>query len=140
MNFQTTLSLAIIALLLSSAFAQGRRAPQPAAQRIAPPAALKCSRDHLTSFTGRILAYRRTPARLFLRVRTDEATTESFTIKLSKDEKAETYFLLRGEAFTQNDWQAIESSTGRLKQGMRATVWVCDDGSKPVIDWRPAEK
>lgn len=155
-RFGKSIALFVCVLFLSAAtqlFAQGRRAPQPensraaaGGQRIAPPSALKCSRDHLTSFTGKVIAYRRSPTRVFLRVRTDEETTESFSLKLTKAEDATKFFLLRGDAFNSNDWALIESSTGKLRQStgamgtMRATVWVCDDRSNPVISWQPPEK
>jgi acyl-homoserine-lactone acylase len=112
-------------------------------QRLRPPSSLKCSRDNLTSFTGRVLAYGRMKDHIFIRVRTDEETTESFTIDLAKtkteDDPAK-WFLMRGEAFKQSDWELIESGMGKIKPNMRATVWVCKDGSTPVIDWRPPEK
>ncbi|MBX3277698.1 MAG: hypothetical protein KF868_06815 [Acidobacteria bacterium] len=109
-------------------------------QRAAPPARLRCSRDHLTSFTGRILAYRRQPGRIYIRIRTDEDTTENFTLRFPRDEDAARNFLMRGEEFKSEDWKRIETRPGRLKPGMRAIVWVCDDGSTPVVDWRPAEQ
>ena len=120
--------------LLSLTFAAGLP------QRTRPPASLQCSRDHLTSFQGRILEYKRNQQDLSLRVRTDEETTESFTLKWGPSEKAETWLLLRGEAFKAEDWKQIESAPGKLQEGMRVFVWVCDDGSKPVFDWRPKEK
>lgn len=146
------LTLALAALFVYSATsmqAQNRRAPQPqpedasrasAGQRLAPPSAIKCSRDHLTSFTGRILAYQRSSSRIFIRVRTDEETTESFTLKLARKDEAVEHFLMRGETFRQSDWKLIESAPGKLHQPMRATIWVCDDGAAPVIDWRPPER
>ncbi|MBS1811487.1 MAG: hypothetical protein JST84_25215 [Acidobacteria bacterium] len=109
-------------------------------QRLRPPSSLTCSRDHLTSYQGRILAYRRSKNIIFLRVRTDEATTETFTLKWKATEKAEKWFLLRGEEFKPEDWKLIESAPGKLIAGTRMIVWVCDDGSKPVFDWRPKEK
>ena len=110
-------------------------ATQP--QRLRPPASLTCSRDHLTSFQGRVLEYKREPQEIFLRVRTDEDTTEMFTLKWSSSERAETWFLLLGEQFKSGDWSRIESSSGKLHDGIRIIVWACDDGSKPVFDWRP---
>ncbi|MGE0130406.1 MAG: hypothetical protein AB7U82_20205 [Blastocatellales bacterium] len=138
---------AIIISVAPAALAQARGAPQPqsenqraAGQRIAPPSALKCSRNHLTSFMGRVTSYQRSQTRIFIRVRTDEQTTESFTLKFTKNDDPAKLFLMRGEEFKQSDWKLIEVSTGRLRKPMRAIVWVCDDGSNPVIDWRPPEK
>ena len=74
-----------------------------------------------------------------LRVRTDEETTENFTLRFPKTEDGSKHFLLKGEGFKPEDWGQIEVSRSRLKPKMRATVWVCDDGSTPIIEWRPAE-
>jgi hypothetical protein len=138
---------AIIISVSSTAGAQAPVAPQPqnenqraAGQRIAPPSSLKCPRNHITSFMGRVTAYQRTHTRIFIRVRTDEETTENFTLKFTRNDDPTRLFLLRGEEFKQNDLKLIEVSTGRLRKPMRAIVWVCDDGSNPVIDWRPPEK
>jgi acyl-homoserine-lactone acylase len=108
-------------------------------QRLRPPSSLKCSRDNLTSFTGQVLAYERKEDRIFLRMRTDEETDESFTVRMAKTDDAKRWFLMRGEEFKESDWELIESGKGKLKPQMRATVWVCKDGSNPVIDWRPPE-
>lgn len=109
-----------------------------AGQRLRPPASLKCSRDHLTSFQGRAIDYKRSEKQIVIRVRTDEETTESFTLNWG-DDKPEKWLLLRGEEFKPADWKLIEGAPGRLIDGMRLIVWVCDDGSKPVLDWRPRE-
>jgi hypothetical protein len=109
------------------------------AQRIAPASPLKCDRNHLTSFMGRVVSYRRDSTHIAIRMRTDEKTNESFEIKLVDGDSAEKHFLMRGEIFQPNDWQAVEASRSVLKPGMRAIIWVCDDGSAPVIDWRPPE-
>ena len=108
-------------------------------QRPRPTTSIKCSRDHLTAFQGRILEYKRSPQDIAVRVRTDEDTTESFTFKWGASEKIETWFLVQGEAFKPEDWKRIESAPGKLQDGMRVIVWVCDDGSRPVFDWRPKE-
>lgn len=109
-------------------------------QRLRPPASLKCSRDHLTSFQGQILEYKRGKNNIYLRVRTDEDTTETFNLKWDDPDKAEKWFLLRGQPFKAEDWKLIESASGQLNDGTRVIVWVCDDGSKPVFDWRPKER
>ena len=106
-------------------------------QRVRPPASLKCSRDQLTAFQGRILDYKRGQLEITLRVRTDEDTTENFTLKWEASDKAEAWFLLRGEEFKADDWNQIESARGKLHDDMRIIVWLCSNGSKPVFDWRP---
>jgi hypothetical protein len=102
--------------------------------RLAPPESVKCDPNHLTSFTGRVLSYRRKPGRVTLRVRTDEETTESFTLRFGKRADAARWFLMRGESFERTDWALIERRRYQLRPRMRATVWVCDDGSNPTID------
>lgn len=110
------------------------------AQRLMPPESVTCDPNHLTSFTGRVLWYQRGPGRVRLRMRTDEETTESFTLKFPKGEDAAKWFLLKGGPFKPGDWALIERRRYRLRPRMRATVWVCDDGSNPTIDWRPGEQ
>jgi hypothetical protein len=129
------LSLSLGALSVAAVDANSERP----SQRIRPPASLKCSRDHLTAFQGRVLDYSRGKQDMSLRVRTDEETTESFSLKWAATEKPETWFLLRGEGFKTDDWKLIESGPGKLLADTRIIVWVCDDGSKPVFDWRPRE-
>jgi hypothetical protein len=73
-------------------------------------------------------------------MRTDEETTESFTLRFRRSEDAARWFLLMGESFKPSDWRLIERSRYRLRPKMRATVWVCDDGTNPIIDWRPGER
>ena len=107
--------------------------------RIAPPARLECPRDNTTSFTGRVVAYRRAAGRVFLRVRTDEQTTEEFTLRAADLRRL---FLLRGEAFRRGNWRRIETRPGRLRAGVRATVWACYVGDEPqakLIDWSPGQ-
>jgi hypothetical protein len=111
--------------------------------RLRPPAGLSCDRNHTTSFTGRITAYSRTSRRIFIRVRTDEQTTEQFTIRLGRSEEASGKFLFQGEAFKPENWKRIERARGLLRPKMRATIWACrddkDDFRAELIDWRPNE-
>jgi hypothetical protein len=111
--------------------------------RLRPPPGLSCDRNHTTSFTGRIMAYSRTSRHIFIRVRTDEQTTEQFTIRLGRSEEASSKFLFQGEAFKPEDWKKIERGRGLLKPKMRATIWACrddkDDFRAELIDWRPGE-
>ena len=110
--------------------------------RLAVPPSLRCPRDNTTSFTGRVLAYRRTPGRVLIRVRTDEETTEQFTLTHPKRGDAASLFLIDGQPFTKGDWRRVEARAGRLRPNMRATVWACYEGGEPKaekIDWRPAE-
>ena len=113
--------------------------PDAAIQRPRPPESIKCSRDRLTAFQGNVTAYSRAKQDMTLRVRTDEDTTENFSLKWAADEQPDTWMLMRGQPFKAGDWKLIESAPGKLFEGTRAIVWVCADGPKPVIDWRPKE-
>jgi hypothetical protein len=111
-----------------------------ATQRPRPPASLTCTRDHLTAYQGRVLDYKRGPQEITVRILTDEDTNESVSLKWTAAEKPETWLLLRGAPFKSDDWKLIESGPGKLNDGMQIIAWVCDNGSKPVLDWRPAER
>lgn len=106
-------------------------------ERIAPPARVQCPRNHLTAYNGRVLAYRRNAARTFIRVRTDWDTTEQVTLRHGKRRTPAEWFLLHGETFHDRDWAVIESRRGQVHPGMRANIWVCDDGRNPIVDWQP---
>jgi len=107
-------------------------------QRLRPPEKIRCSRDHLTSFSGAVLTFKRNNNETFLRIRTDEDTTETFILKHLGKESAAEWFLLRGKAFESSDWKLIEIRRNKLHPRMRATVWACDDGTTPIVDWQPA--
>lgn len=125
-----------------AAHAPRARAPQREG-RLATPGGLRCSRDNTTSFTGRVLAYSRVRRKVFIRVRTDEETTEQFTIVFGRRGDPESFFRLRGEPFGVRDWRKVETRAGRLRPGMRATVWACYEGDEPkaeLINWMPPER
>jgi hypothetical protein len=108
------------------------------AQRIRPPDKITCSRDHLTSFTGKVLSMKRQKGSTRIRMRTDEETSEQFTLRHATDNPSE-YFLMWGEKFSESDWKRIETGKNQLRSNLRATVWVCDNGGNPVVDWQPAK-
>ena len=110
------------------------------AQRLMPPESVKCDPNNLTSFTGRVISYRRSQGHVTLRMRTDEGTTENFTLLHKKPEDAARSFLMKGESFKQSDWALIERRRNQLRPHMRATVWLCADGSELIVDWRPGER
>lgn len=107
--------------------------------RIMPPPELKCDRNDLTLYDGRILAYRRRTGTTFLRVRTNFDTTEEVTIRHRGTDDPSKFYLLNGKPFLKADWHLIEKSKGILKADLRANVWVCRDhpSIQPVVDWRP---
>ncbi len=107
------------------------------AGRVRPPETVTCDRNNLTVYSGKALSYTRSAGRVTLRIRTDWDTTETVSLRHSRKSSPARWFLLRGAAFTNSDWNKIESSKGRLLQGMRASAWVCSDGRAPIIDWQP---
>ena len=113
--------------------------------RLMPPTGLKCDANHVTSFTGRVLAYSRHSGRIFIRVRTDEQTTNEFTIPYAEGEDISKWFMIDGQAISEGDLQKIESRWKRKKRSVRATVWACYDNdwretTAEIIDWRPRER
>ena len=41
---------------------------------------------------------------------------------------------MQGEPFTPAEWSRIESRKGVLREGTRASAWVCADG-RVMVDW-----
>ena len=122
----STVTPALLAVLLVAA-------PE-APSRLSPPTAVTCPRDHLTSYTGRVVSYRRTADALDLTIETDWDTTERARLAPLRHE----HLLVRGAPFAAADWTRIESSPDRARPELRATAWVCDDRRPPVVDWQPA--
>jgi len=119
----------------------GREAARshPEQGRIMPPAQLKCDRSDLTSYDGRVVAYRRRKGSTFLRMRTNFDTTEEVTIRHRGTDDPSRFYLLNGLAFTKADWKLIEVRPKVLKTGIHANVWVCrgKPSIQPIVDWRP---
>lgn len=103
--------------------------------RITPPAAAECPRDRLTLYSGLVLRYRRSADRTVIRIRTEWQTTEEVTISHPGSDDPSRWFLLDRKRFDAHDWPRIEQRPGRLRSGMRAAAWVCDDGRNPIVDW-----
>lgn len=92
-----------------------------------------------------MLAYSRRSGRIFIRVRTDEETTNEFTIPYAKGEDITKWFAIDAQAMKPNDLAKIESGWKRNKRPARATVWACYDNdwrklSAERIDWRYGER
>ena len=107
--------------------------------RLMPPTVLKCDRSDLTSYDGKVLAYRRRWGSTYLRIRTNFDTTENVTIRHPRTDDPSEFYLINGQPFAGNDWRRIEKRRKVLKPGMRANVWVCRGNPKiqPVVDWQP---
>jgi hypothetical protein len=135
--FSTLLS--VVALSVSVAgMAHVPRQPQQRG-RVMPLPGLKCDRNDLTLYDGRVIAYRRRSGSTFLRIRTNFDTTEEVTLRHPATDDPSKFYLLNGQPFTKNDWRRIERRRKVLITGMRANIWVCRDNPtiQPVVDWQP---
>jgi hypothetical protein len=141
-RLSTACGLACALTLTAAQDAASTPATSQRGGRLAAASDLRCPRDNTTAFTGRVLAYSRGRGRVFIRVRTDEQTTEQFTLRYGGGDFRR-LFRLRGEPLAGGDMARIERSAGRLRPNMRATVWACYEGDKLYaerIDWRPPEE
>jgi hypothetical protein len=123
----------MLAAVLQGAALQERRLPGKAR----PPEAADCPRDKLTAYIGRVAAYARTPKRIVIEIETDWESREKAELHYSSEQDVTRWFLFRGEPFRPEHWSQIEERPGRLRKGVRAAVWVCEDGGNPLIDWEP---
>jgi hypothetical protein len=124
-----------VGLLAALALAGPSAGLAPAQGRLRPPDFVACDRNHLTAFTGRVVSLVRASATTTLRMETDEGTTERFVVR-HPGADATAWFHLGGAAFTAADWKALLPG-GSLREGARATVWVCADEPNPAVDWEP---
>jgi Tfp pilus assembly protein FimV len=136
----------VASLVLASAAPAdaARSVPAPAAAsasaspgRMRPPP-LACDANHLTVWPGRVTGYMRRKDSTWLRIATDDDTVESTTLRHPGEANAARHYRLNGAPFAAADFARIESKPGKLRAGMRARAWICDDGvTPPVIDWQP---
>ena len=122
------MNLAVAALACAQARGSGR---------VRPPDDLPCSRDQLTAYMGEVAEYSRTADAAKLTIHTDWRTIETAELLPRAGEPIEERFRIDGEPFTAEDFSQIEAEPGRLKPGMRANVWVCEDSGPVLVDWRP---
>ena len=108
--------------------------PAQGAGRVRPPDAVTCPRDNLTLYAGRVLAMDRQRDSTTLTIATDWKTTERVKITHPNSGDPAASFLMKGKPFVKADW-ALIATDGKLRDGARASAWVCSDGRNPVIDW-----
>lgn len=101
----------------------------PSMGRLAPPAAVKCDRNDLTSYAGLVTAFERGKDRVTVTIATSAGTTETVSAPHAG-------FLIEGQPFTPADWKRIEEREGVLLPKTSLIAWVCADGTV-VLDWRP---
>ena len=104
--------------------------------RLAPPAAVSCDRNQLTSYAGKVKSYKRQRGKTVLVIDTSADTTERVTLLHKGTDDPTQFYLIAGTPFTSRDWSRIERSKGQLHPNMSAVAWVCENGMS-IIDWRP---
>ncbi|HYI13452.1 MAG TPA: rhodanese-like domain-containing protein [Thermoanaerobaculia bacterium] len=123
-------------------FEESKPAPEPAPApasgggRLAPPDAIQCDRNQLTSYAGRIARYSRTKGKTVLVMDTSADTVETLTVVHPGTDDPSRFYLLEGQPFTKKDWAKVERKKGELQPNLSAVAWVCT-GGPTVIDWRP---
>lgn len=123
--------LLVTAVTLSAA----QRGSAPGA-RLAPPAAIACERNRLTSYSGRVTAVRRGTEGDTVTIETDWGSVESFTVAVAG--QPEPAYLLGGKPMRAEDWPAVLNDAGEPQPDLGAIAWVCGDPPEyTVIDWRP---
>ena len=96
------------------------------------------SRDHLTSYTGKVLSMKQQRGSTRIWMRTDEETSEQFTLRDATDNPLEYFFGVERKLQGSN-WKQIETGKNQLRPDLLATVWVCENGGNPIMDWQPAK-
>lgn len=104
--------------------------------RLAPPAAVSCDRNQLTSYAGKVKSYKRQHGKTVLVIDTSADTTERVTLVHKNTDDPSRFYLIDGTPFTSRDWSRIERRKGELHPNMSAVAWVCRNGMT-IIDWRP---
>jgi len=112
--------------------------------RLAPPAAVSCDRNELTSYAGKVKSYKRQRGKTVLVIDTSAGTsadtsadtTERVTLLHKGTDDPSRFYLIAGTPFTSRDWSRIERRKGELHPNMSAVAWVCSNGTS-IIDWRP---
>ncbi|HEX2061425.1 MAG TPA: hypothetical protein VHK90_11850, partial [Thermoanaerobaculia bacterium] len=104
--------------------------------RLAPPDAVKCDRNELTSYAGRAKSYRREKGKTTIVIDTSADTVETVTLRHAGSDDPSASYLIEGKPFTKADWKRIESKKGVLRDDVSLVAWVCTNGAT-VVDWKP---
>ena len=136
------------ALLLIAVWLLPQARPADAPREL-PSKYVTCPRDHLTNYSGVVVAYRREAGRTLLTIRTDWDTTERVELKHPGTEDPSRWFLLRGRPFTPDDWKDIFSDVllkakpwdvGHAHQGFGKAlepIWKPLEGALNLLKDRP---
>jgi rhodanese-related sulfurtransferase len=104
--------------------------------RLAPPAAVSCDRNSLTSYAGKVRSYKRQRGKTTFLIDTSAGTTEHIVLQHATSDDPSRFYLVEGTPFTARDWTRIERKKGELHPKMSAVAWVCT-GGLTIVDWRP---
>lgn len=104
--------------------------------RLAPPDAVPCDRNQLTSYSGLVTSYKRAKGKTTLVMHTSADTVETLQLVHAGSDDPSRLFLIEAKPFTTDDWRRIERRKGELLPNMSAVAWVCTNGPT-LIDWRP---
>lgn len=126
-------------VLLAASFAQQASPATSSGGRLRAPETFSCDRNHLTSFTGKVIGYHRSRTGLRIRVATDENTFEKFSLTGTRG-ALEKQFRFNGEEFTAADWKKVEMSASRTQPKLRVTVWQCEKPKALMVDWKSARE
>ena len=96
------------------------------AGRLRPPDAVKCDRNQLTAYMGRVMEYRREHEVTILTIATSSGTVETVTVRGEPSAS----FLIAGRPFD------VEKAEKVVRPGVSAIAWVCKNGTT-IVDWRP---
>ncbi len=125
------LPLLATVFLSSACAAQEPGREREARGRLAPPAAVNCDRNHLTSYQGAVASVVRDNGELKITLVTDWDSEESFTV----DEDAPQLY---GGAPLEAPRQAMLLDTlAPPYEGLGVIAWVCREPASVTLDWRP---
>jgi hypothetical protein len=116
---------------------QNKTAAPQKDSRVAIPEIKGCSRDQVTFYKGKVLAFNRTAKSVAITVRTEWETTEEL-VQDNSDNSIE--FQLKGLSLKEDDRKRIESLLADNPEQVQVTVWTCNPGGKEqikIIDWDP---
>ena len=103
--------------------------------RLAPPAALACDRNQLTSFEGVLIRHESKNGMDHVTLETDWGSEERFVVDTTSEPP---HYLVNGEPAEDDTWQELLPGCDGAGESLRLIAWVCSDPEQVVIDWRPS--
>ncbi len=122
------LALLLMAALVPPAMADGERGGR---DRLAPPAALDCDRNHLTSYEGRLRALTPGPDTITVTLVTDWGSEETFAVP------SDSVQLRDGQPMDPTSLAEFLATLEPPTTVPRLIAWVCSEPCAVTLDWRP---